>query len=48
VLIVEQNAKSALEVADRGVVLNMGRVVAADESAKLAADDQLRRAYLGY
>jgi branched-chain amino acid transport system ATP-binding protein len=48
VLIVEQNAMSALEVADRGVVLNLGRVVAADESAKLAADDQLRRAYLGY
>ena len=48
VLIVEQNARSALEVADRGVVLNVGRVVAADESAKIAADDQLRRAYLGY
>jgi branched-chain amino acid transport system ATP-binding protein len=48
VLIVEQNARSALAVADRGVVLNLGRVVAADESAKLSADDQLRRAYLGY
>jgi branched-chain amino acid transport system ATP-binding protein len=48
VLIVEQNAMGALEVADRGVVLNLGRVVAADESAKLAADDQLRHAYLGY
>jgi branched-chain amino acid transport system ATP-binding protein len=48
VLIVEQNARGALAVADRGVVLNLGRVVAADESDKLAADDQLRRAYLGY
>jgi branched-chain amino acid transport system ATP-binding protein len=48
VLIVEQNAKSALAVADRGVVLNLGRVVAEGESAQLLADDQLRRAYLGY
>ena len=48
VLIVEQNASTALAVADRGVVLNVGRVVAEGESAKLAADDQLRRAYLGY
>jgi branched-chain amino acid transport system ATP-binding protein len=48
VLIVEQNAKSALAVADRGIVLNLGRVVAEGESAELLADDQLRRAYLGY
>ena len=48
VLIVEQNARSALAVADRGVVLNLGRVVAEGESAQLRADDQLRRAYLGY
>ena len=48
VLIVEQNAKSALAVADRGLVLNLGRVVAQGESGELLADDQLRRAYLGY
>jgi branched-chain amino acid transport system ATP-binding protein len=48
VLLVEQNAKSALRVADRGVVLGVGRVVAEDESAKLAADDKLRHAYLGF
>jgi branched-chain amino acid transport system ATP-binding protein len=48
VLLVEQNAKSALRVADRGVVLGVGRVVAENESAKLAADDQLRQAYLGF
>jgi branched-chain amino acid transport system ATP-binding protein len=47
VLLVEQNAKSALSIADRGVVLNVGRVVASDESSRLAADDQLRHAYLG-
>jgi branched-chain amino acid transport system ATP-binding protein len=48
VLLVEQNAKSALRVADRGVVLGVGRVVAEDDSRKLAADDQLRHAYLGF
>jgi branched-chain amino acid transport system ATP-binding protein len=48
VLLVEQNAKSALSIADRGVVLNIGRVVAAAEAGKLAADDQLRHAYLGF
>jgi branched-chain amino acid transport system ATP-binding protein len=48
VLLVEQNAKSALRVADRGVVLGVGRVVAEDDSQKLAGDDQLRHAYLGF
>jgi branched-chain amino acid transport system ATP-binding protein len=48
VLLVEQNAKSALGIADTGVVLNLGRVVATDEAATLAADEQLRHAYLGF
>jgi branched-chain amino acid transport system ATP-binding protein len=48
VLLVEQNARSALSIADRGVVLNLGRVVAADTSRALAADEGLRRAYLGF
>jgi branched-chain amino acid transport system ATP-binding protein len=48
VLMVEQNARSALSVADHGVVLNLGRVVASDDPAKLAADDNLRHAYLGF
>jgi branched-chain amino acid transport system ATP-binding protein len=48
VLLVEQNAKSALSVADRGVVLNLGRVVAADTPQALSADDGLRHAYLGF
>jgi branched-chain amino acid transport system ATP-binding protein len=48
VLLVEQNAKSALKIADRGVVLGVGRVVAEDDSGKLAADDKLRQAYLGF
>jgi branched-chain amino acid transport system ATP-binding protein len=48
VLLVEQNARSALSVADSGIVLNLGRVVAAGDPARLAADDQLRHAYLGF
>jgi branched-chain amino acid transport system ATP-binding protein len=48
VLLVEQNARAALSVADRGIVLNLGRVVADDEPAVLAGDDALRHAYLGF
>jgi branched-chain amino acid transport system ATP-binding protein len=47
VLLVEQNARSALSVADQGVVLNVGQVVAQGEANELAGDEQLRRAYLG-
>jgi branched-chain amino acid transport system ATP-binding protein len=47
VLLVEQNARSALSVADRGVVLAVGRVVADGGADELAADDELARAYLG-
>ncbi|OZM80242.1 ABC transporter ATP-binding protein [Pseudonocardia sp. MH-G8] len=48
VLLVEQNARSALAIADDGIVLNLGRVVARDRAATLAADDALRHAYLGF
>jgi branched-chain amino acid transport system ATP-binding protein len=48
VLLVEQNARSALSIADVGIVLNLGRVVATDSAAALAADDGLRHAYLGF
>ena len=48
VLLVEQNARSALSIADRGVVLNLGSVVADQESHQLAADERLRHAYLGF
>ena len=48
VLLVEQNAKAALSVADRGIVLNLGRIVADDDPGTLAADDALRHAYLGF
>ena len=48
VVLVEQNARSALSVADTAVVLNLGRVVATGAAAELAADDKLRHAYLGF
>jgi branched-chain amino acid transport system ATP-binding protein len=48
VLLVEQNARSALSVADTGVVLNLGRVVVTDDARTLAADEDLRHAYLGF
>lgn len=48
VLLVEQNAASALSIADRGVVLNLGSIVASDDAKRLAADDKLRHAYLGF
>jgi branched-chain amino acid transport system ATP-binding protein len=47
ILLVEQNAKQALEVADRGYVLQTGRVILADTAANLAANPDVRRAYLG-
>ena len=48
VLLVEQNARSALSVADVGVVLNLGRVVVTDSARTLMADEGLRHAYLGF
>jgi branched-chain amino acid transport system ATP-binding protein len=48
VLLVEQNARSALSVANRGVVLNLGKVVADQAPKELAADERLRHAYLGF
>jgi branched-chain amino acid transport system ATP-binding protein len=47
ILLVEQNARRALQVADRGYVLETGRVALSDTSARLAASDGVRRAYLG-
>jgi branched-chain amino acid transport system ATP-binding protein len=48
VLLVEQNARSALSIANRGVVLSLGRVVADQEPHELAANERLRHAYLGF
>ncbi|MGH2868411.1 MAG: ABC transporter ATP-binding protein [Solirubrobacteraceae bacterium] len=48
VLLVEQNARSALSIANRGVVLNLGHVVADQSPEELSADERLRHAYLGF
>ena len=48
IVLVEQNARAALAIADQGVVLNLGRVVAAAEARALAADVALRHHYLGF
>lgn len=47
ILLVEQNARMALSVADRGYVVETGRIVLADTAAALQANDAVRRAYLG-
>jgi branched-chain amino acid transport system ATP-binding protein len=47
VVLVEQNASSALRIADRAVVLHVGKVVANDAAAVVANDDNLRQYYLG-
>ena len=48
VLLVEQNAVSALKIADRGLILNLGELVKAGTPADLIADPELRAAYLGF
>jgi branched-chain amino acid transport system ATP-binding protein len=48
VLLVEQNARSALSIANRGIVLNLGHVVADQDPEALKADERLRHAYLGF
>jgi branched-chain amino acid transport system ATP-binding protein len=48
VLIVEQNTRAALSVADVGVVISLGRIVQRADAASLASDESLRHAYLGF
>jgi branched-chain amino acid transport system ATP-binding protein len=47
ILLVEQNAKLALELATRGYVMESGVITLSGESAKLLADPRVREAYLG-
>jgi branched-chain amino acid transport system ATP-binding protein len=47
ILLVEQNANYALEVSNRGYVLETGRVVLANDSASLRDDPEVQNAYLG-
>jgi branched-chain amino acid transport system ATP-binding protein len=47
ILLVEQNANYALELATRGYVLETGRVVLANDSVRLRGDPEVQKAYLG-
>ena len=47
ILLVEQNAMQALAIAHRGYVLQTGKVILADTAAGLAANEDVRKAYLG-
>ena len=47
ILLVEQNARMALSIADRGYVLETGRIVKSSAAQDLLRDDDVRRAYLG-
>ncbi|MEU8007653.1 ABC transporter ATP-binding protein [Catellatospora sp. NPDC049111] len=48
VLLVEQNVRSALSVADEAVVMSLGRIVTATSADRLRDDEELRHAYLGF
>jgi branched-chain amino acid transport system ATP-binding protein len=47
ILLVEQNARKALQAADRGYVLETGEILMSDTSGNLAQDPMIRKAYLG-
>ena len=47
VLLVEQNAKKALSIADRGYVLETGKIVKTGKASDLLNDDAIKKAYLG-
>jgi branched-chain amino acid transport system ATP-binding protein len=47
ILVVEQNAKVALEFANRGYVIKTGEVIAKGSSAELTANPDVKKAYLG-
>jgi branched-chain amino acid transport system ATP-binding protein len=47
ILLIEQNARAALQIADRGYVLENGRIVLDGTAADLLADQDVKRAYLG-
>jgi branched-chain amino acid transport system ATP-binding protein len=48
ILLVEQDAKAALDIAERGYVLETGRVVLEESAARLRENEAVRRSYLGY
>ncbi len=48
ILLVEQNANLALDIADRAYLLETGRIVIAGPAAEIRQDEAIRRSYLGY
>lgn len=48
VVLVEQNAQSALSVSQHAIVLNLGQIVVSDSAARVAGDSELRHHYLGF
>ena len=47
ILLVEQNARKAFQVADRGYVLEIGKIVLAGTGEELSSNEKVREAYLG-
>jgi branched-chain amino acid transport system ATP-binding protein len=47
ILLVEQRAQTALKIAERGYVLETGRIVLEDEGSRLLENEDVKRAYLG-
>lgn len=47
ILLIEQNARKALQISQRGYILESGSVVAADESQNLIRNEEIKKAYLG-
>jgi branched-chain amino acid transport system ATP-binding protein len=47
ILLVEQNAKMALEIADTGFIIETGRIVMRDDAERLLHSDDVRKIYLG-
>ena len=48
ILLVEQNANLALDLADRAYLLETGRIVVSGPAAEIRQDEAIRRSYLGY
>jgi branched-chain amino acid transport system ATP-binding protein len=47
ILLVEQNARMALKISQRGYVLEIGRIVRQGQSSELLADEEVQKSYLG-
>lgn len=47
ILLIEQNVVKSLKIADRGYIMENGKIVLSGEASKLLADDKIRKAYMG-